>query len=255
MGLASAMFFLFWRYFRTVRGEKLNLALIFSLVAVLCFATSVSILYKALKWRDIAQILGVSLVVSFIISAFVSLKPLKSRGGFGSGRTMGYLLIIALCFSAFAFGGNDIANAVGVFVTPIEFLAGRPTLETMVLLATLGGFFVAIGGFTWGHRVIRTSAYKITRLNPLTGLAAEYSNALTVFVFTIVPKFLIGFGVPVSTTHASIGSIMGVALASKGTVGIHRATAGKVVSFWFLTVPCVAVLSVGLFWLLDLLII
>jgi phosphate/sulfate permease len=248
------MFFAFRGYFRGVREERWNLFLVYSLVWILCLATSATVLTKALKWKDPAEVFLTSFLVSMIISTFAVLGALRGRERLTTGRTMAHLLVIALCFSAFAFGGNDIANATGVFVTPTEVLAGRPTVQSMILLAMLGALFVAVGGFTWGHRVIRTTAYKVTRLEPLTGLAAEYSNALTVFLFTVVPKLLIGFGIPVSTTHSSVGSIIGVALASKGVLGIDRATTGKIVSFWVLTIPCVALTSVGLFWLVDFLV-
>jgi PiT family inorganic phosphate transporter len=145
-----------------------------------------------------------------------------------------------------------MANATGVFVTPTQkLMGGPPALWIMFLLAALGAVGIAIGGFTWGYRVINTSAYQITRLDPLSGAAAEYSNAITVFLFTVVPGFLTGFGIPISTTHSSIGSIIGVGLAMKGLRGVSMKTTGRILAFWILTIPAVTLISMSLFWLFS----
>lgn len=250
--LAATFFFLFRRYFEKIRTRRSILTLTFLLIFGLCFATSATVLHKALKWKDLVKIIYVASIVSVSASAISTinfsrqLKKLKNPNHLNE-RTMAYMLIIALAFSAFAFGGNDMANSTGVFVTPTEIIAGKPTFETMLLLALLGSAFIGIGGFTWGYRVINTTAYRIVRLNPITGLSAEFSNALVVFIFTVLPKLLIGFGIPVSTTQASVGSLIGVGLASKGLTAIQRATTCKVLAFWILTIPCVALISMGLF--------
>ncbi len=145
-----------------------------------------------------------------------------------------------------------MANATGVFVTPTQkILGGPPSISIMFVLAAIGAVGIVIGGFTWGYKVINTAAYQVTRLDPLSGAAAEYSNAITVFLFTVVPTFLMGFGMPISTTHSSIGSIIGVGLAMKGLRGVSMKTTGKILAFWVLTIPAVALISMGLFWLFS----
>jgi PiT family inorganic phosphate transporter len=249
--LASGLFYLLRSYFRRVRKERSNLIVISSLIYLLCFATSISIFGEILKWNVEGVILG-GLLVALAISA-ISVHIFKRiYGKFESEQSLSYLLIIALCFSAFSFGANDMANATGVFVTPTQkLMGGPPALWIMFLLAALGAVGIAIGGFTWGYRVINTSAYQITRLDPLSGAAAEYSNAITVFLFTVVPGLLTGFGVPISTTHSSIGSIIGVGLAMKGLKGVSMRTTGRILAFWILTIPAVALISMVLFWLFS----
>ncbi len=248
--LAIGLFFSLRAYFKKARGERSNLVMVYSLVFLLSFGSSISIFMKILKWDNLPTILG-SLLSGIIISTLTALLFKKRYGNFESTQSLSYLLIIALCFSAFSFGANDMANATAVFVTPTEKLTGVPTLTTMILLALLGSVGIALGALTWGYKVIMVSAYQVTRLDPLSGAAAEYSNALTVFLFTVIPTFLIGFGMPISTTHSSIGSIIGVGLAMRGLTGINRVTTGKILAFWILTIPAVALISMSLFWLIS----
>jgi len=249
--LAVGLFYFFRAYFRKVRRERSNLFLICSLVYVFAFATLVSIFKQILKWGTIEAIFS-SFLLALIFPTLSAYAFRRRYGKFEATQSMSYLLIVVLCFSAFAFGANDMANATGVFITPTQNLMGTlPEGGVMLMLAAVGALGVAIGGLTWGYKVINTAAYQVTRLDPLSGAAAEYSNAITVFLFTVVPTFLIGFGMPISTTQSSIGSIIGVGLAMKGLTGISKKTTGKILAFWILTIPCVALLSMSLFWLFS----
>lgn len=249
--LASGLFHFFRAYFRRTRGERSSLTLVYSLIFVLCFATSVSILNEIFKW-EVLQTVVVGFVASLFFTVLSAYMFRRIYGKFESVQSLSYLLIVALCFSALSFGGNDMANATGVFVTPTQKLLGAPPgIEIMFLLAALGAAGIVIGGFTWGYKVINTAAYQVTRLDPLSGAAAEYSNAITVFLFTVVPNLLMGFGMPISTTHSSIGSIIGVGLAMRGLRGVSMKTTGKILAFWILTIPAVALISMSLFWLFS----
>jgi phosphate/sulfate permease len=219
---------------------------IYVFLFLLSFAVSLTVIHKVLKWSVLE-----GLVASFssaAVFATLCIPFFKRRWGrAGTKGVTGGLLIIALAFSAFAFGANDMGNATGAFVTPTRAIMGIPTMNVMFILSLLGAVGIAIGGFTWGHRVIKTSGFKITRLNPITGLSAEYSNALTILLFTVVPKYLTGFGLPISTTHSSIGSIMGVGLAQGGFASVNKFMTAKVLLTWALTIPCTALLSITFF--------
>jgi len=146
------------------------------------------------------------------------------------------LLIFTLIFSAYSFGVNDIANATGVYVTIAEKMGRLPDYNAMLLLAALGSIGVAIGGYFIGPKVIETMAFKVTRLDVVKGIAAELSNALVVYLFSTIPYMLIGFGLPISTSLATAGSLIGVGISSGGFGGIDQYTVGKLAFFWVLTV-------------------
>ena len=159
-------------------------------------------------------------------------------------RVMPTLLIMSLCYSAYAFGTNDIANSTGVYVTVSEIIfGGAPESNVMFILAIIGCVGVAIGGLVLGARVIGTVAFKITKLDPISGFAAELSNALVVHMFTTIPYFLFGYGIPVSTSLAGVGSVIGVGLAMYRSAGINKRTIMKLFTAWVASVVATALAS------------
>ena len=162
-------------------------------------------------------------------------------------RLVALLLVGSLCFSAYSFGANDVANATGVYLSVAEKLGRVPSSSAMFMLALLGSLGIALGGLTLGPKVIDTVAYRITRLDIVMGFAAELSNALVVFLFTVLPYSLFGYGLPISTSVASNGSIIGVGIAAHGLRSINKRTVSKLVSAWILTIPCTMALSGALY--------
>ncbi len=149
-------------------------------------------------------------------------------------------LVFNLAFSAYAFGANDVGNATGVYVGVVGPVLGVPGEDTMRLLALLGGLGIAVGAFTWGYRVIMTVGFKITRLDYVSGAAAELANASVVYLFTRL-------GMPVSTTHASVSSVIGVGLAKQGIRGIDRGTVLLIIAGWLATLPVAAGVAAGIY--------
>ncbi|MEM1524721.1 MAG: inorganic phosphate transporter [Nitrososphaerales archaeon] len=160
-------------------------------------------------------------------------------------RLIKWLLISSLCFSAYSFGANDVANATGVFVTVTKELGKIPDNTAMFFMALLGCVGILIGGLSLGPRVIKVAGMKTTHLVPITGFAAELSNALIVYLFTTIPYIIFGYGMPISTTHSSIGSIIGVGLV--GGSGVDKIIVTRIILAWALTLPTTIVLSITLY--------
>jgi PiT family inorganic phosphate transporter len=158
---------------------------------------------------------------------------------------------IALCYSAYAFGANDIANSTGVYVCVTNMVLGHPPQgRVMLLLAAFGSVGVVIGGLWLGPRVIETVAFKILRLSVVSGTAAEITNALVIHLFVTLPYMLIGYGLPISTSLANIGALVGVGLSSYGASGINKKTVTLLVSGWVATVLVTALATYTLYSLL-----
>jgi len=172
------------------------------------------------------------------VALFLELKKYRSEA------IMMGLIIASLVFSAYSFGANDFGNAIGVYYTVASKCIGTPDISTRIMLALIGSIGIMIGGYTVGKRVINTVAHKITRLDLVTGLSAEYSNALTVWTYTIIPCILFGYDILVSTTHAGASSIIGVGITkNKDFKNINWNTIRDVVKSWLLTIPITASLS------------
>jgi PiT family inorganic phosphate transporter len=82
-------------------------------------------------------------------------------------------------------------------------------------------------------------AKKITHLRPYQGFCAETSGG-------VVLSFITAFGVPVSTTHAITGAIMGVG-ATRGSSAVQWGTVRRIVTAWIITIPITAICSFACF--------
>jgi len=166
-------------------------------------------------------------------------------------RSMVVVLKLALCYSAYAFGANDIANATGVYVTVTKIAMGSPPEgSVMFMLAIFGSIGVIVGGFWLGPKVIETVAFNIIRLNVASATAATVANALVVHLFVTIPYMVIGYGVPISTSLANIGALVGVGFSSYGSSGINKTTVGTLVVCWVLSVGATALVTYTLYSLL-----
>lgn len=153
------------------------------------------------------------------------------------------------CYVALAQGANDVANAIGPLAV-IYFLAKSGALGATVpvpfFLLVFGGVGIALGIAMSGARVIRTVGSRITTLSNTRGFSVDFSAATTVLVASKL-------GLPVSTTHAAVGGVMGVGLA-RGFEAVNFGIILHIVLYWILTVPVAALTCVGIFkflsWLL-----
>jgi len=117
-------------------------------------------------------------------------------------------------------------------------MAGKAPLEPWMLM--VGGIGIVFGLATWGYRVMETVGRKITELTPSRGFAAELAAALTIVLASRL-------GIPVSTTHILVGSVLGVGLA-RGIGALDMRVVGKIMVSWVATLPIAAVLSVFFFY-------
>jgi PiT family inorganic phosphate transporter len=156
------------------------------------------------------------------------------------------LQLMTACYVAFALGANDVANAIGPMATAYSIeLNGSvgSQVDIPIILLGLGGIGIVIGMTTWGYKVIKTIGTKITYLTNTRGFSIEFGAATSVLVASKL-------GMPVSTTHAVVGAVIGVGLA-RGLQAIDLSIIKKIVVTWIVTVPIAAVTSGGIFLLLN----
>lgn len=101
-------------------------------------------------------------------------------------------------------------------------------------------FMMALGGLVDARNVAETLGKKITGMNPSEGFAANLTTALLVNTATF-------FGLPVSTTHVSVGSLVGIGLATRKAKWRQIA---QVALAWLVTLPCAAGLAAIAAWVL-----
>lgn len=157
-------------------------------------------------------------------------------------KIFGYLQIMSACLMAFAHGANDVANAIGPLSEGIQVLLTNTVVTNTtppIWALALGGIGIVIGLATWGWRVIETIGKKITELTPTRGFAAEFGAAATVV-------FASRLGLPISTTHTLVGSVVGVGLA-RGLEALDLNMTRDIVLSWIITVPAGAAIAVLFF--------
>lgn len=138
---------------------------------------------------------------------------------FESDALIRILMIIAGSYGAYALGANNVANVTAVFVG-----AG---LISVFYAALIGGLSIALGILTYSKPVMETVGKKLVRLDPFSALIVVLSLAFTVHFYTLV-------GVPVSTSQAVIGGVLGIGLV-KGVNTVSRLTLRNILLAWLLT--------------------
>jgi inorganic phosphate transporter, PiT family len=152
-------------------------------------------------------------------------------------------LVSAAAFSL-NHGANDAQKTMGI-IAGVLFAAGY--IQTFdipfwVVLAAHGA--IALGTLAGGWRIIHTMGSKITKLQPVGGFAAETSAAISILIATQT-------GVPVSTTHAITGAIVGVG-ATRRLSAVRWGVAGQIVWAWILTIPAAFLIAATVYTLLKL---
>lgn len=154
-------------------------------------------------------------------------------------------LILIGAFGAFNLGANGISSVMGVFVASNPFPGidlGFIHLSPQNVLFGIGGVAIAIGVITYSKKVMMTVGSDIYSLSPVGALIVVMSVSLVLFVFSsrALHDFLISHNlpalplVPISSSQASVGAVIGVAIAKKGR-NINFKSLGKIVIGWVAT--------------------
>ncbi|KAK9909250.1 hypothetical protein WJX75_009502 [Coccomyxa subellipsoidea] len=155
-------------------------------------------------------------------------------------RVFMYLQVLTACLKSYAHGANDTANAAGPFAA-VQALymqglddCGKVTTPLWVLLFCGMGIVAGLG--VLGHRVMETVGRDITDINFSRGFAIELGSTLSVVLASVA-------GMPVSSTHCQIGSIVAVGIVESGPKSVQWNVLSKIVVAWVVTVPLAAVVA------------
>src|SRR6202050_2433874 len=143
-----------------------------------------------------------------------------------------------------AHGSNDAQKTAGL-ITGVLFTSRMiPAFEIpgWVLMASYTSS--ALGPLSGGWRIVRTMGTRLTRLKPRSGFCAETGAAGAVLLAT-------HFGLPVSTTHAIAGAIVGVGSINR-LKAVRWGIATNIVGAWVITIPMAAIIAWLAFWTLRL---
>ncbi len=178
------------------------------------------------------------LITSLIITVFASRRPAVVN------RTFGKLQIISSAWFALTHGANDGQKTMGIIVL-VLFASGMiPEFEMPLWVIFAAATAIGLGTFFGGYKVIRTLGFRVARLKPYQGFAAETGGGLMLAIFATL-------GIPASTTHAITGSIIGSG-AARRKFAVRWKVGRQIVFAWLITIPGAAGLGIAFTYLIGL---
>ncbi|WP_096608374.1 inorganic phosphate transporter [Calothrix sp. NIES-2100] len=151
--------------------------------------------------------------------------------------------LLSACFVAFAHGSNDVGNAIAPLaaIVYINQTGSVPIngITIPIWIIILGGVGIVAGLAIWGKKVIATIGENIISLQPSSGFCAELATATTILIASRL-------GLPVSTSHALVGGVVGIGLV-QNLKSIQFQTLQGIAAAWLITVPISAILSAAIF--------
>jgi len=152
--------------------------------------------------------------------------------------------LVSAAFFSLNHGANDAQKTMGI-IAGVLFTAGYiHKFEIPFWVVLIAHTAIGLGTLAGGWRIIHTMGSKITKLIPVGGFAAETGAALSILIATQT-------GVPVSTTHAITGSIVGVG-ATRRLSAVRWGVATQIIWAWVLTIPAAFLIAAAVYSLLRL---
>ncbi len=175
-----------------------------------------------------------SMVLAFLLYHFLAVVLHRARAVIWS-NLLKISVIASAAYVSYSLGANDVGNAIGPLLNKYP--------DKGLNLAILGGLAMAVGALTFGQRVTDTVGKNITPLDYSGALAAQLSAAFGVHLFSML-------GIPVSTSQAVVGAVIGVGL-TKGAQAVSARKISTIFVGWIVTPTCAAIFAAVTYRLLD----
>lgn len=156
---------------------------------------------------------GIAIGFAIGLATWASTRPLIQRAAArmdndkaSVNRLFTVPLICAAALLSFAHGSNDVANAIGPLAAIHDAIqaGGVGTRAAIPLwILVLGALGLSMGLALYGPRLIRTVGSEITDIDPMRAYCIAMSATITVIIASQL-------GLPISTTHVTIGAVFGV---------------------------------------------
>ncbi|KAF9898005.1 Na+/Pi symporter [Lobosporangium transversale] len=155
-------------------------------------------------------------------------------------RLFSAVQVITACFTSFAHGSNDVANAIGPLAT-IYHIWENASFDSKapvpVWILVFGGAAIDLGLMTYGYHVMRTLGNKMTYMSPTRGFSAEMGTSITILTCSKL-------SLPVSSTHCITGATTAIGLLSGGGFkSLNWRLLLGVFASWILTLPAAGLTS------------
>ena len=189
----------------------------------------VALLGLGIIYSPVIGLLAAAAIVIVLYRIFHHSRPTMIR------KLFARLQLLSSAYMAYSHGGNDGQKTMGILALAL-FTYGTydsfyVPLWVIVTAAGSMGLGTAVGGF----RIVKTMGFKLVKLDAAHGFAAETAAATVIEIAT-------RFGIPISTTHAINGAIIGVGTV-KNRKAVGWGVARSIVIAWVLTLPACFILG------------
>src|ERR1700712_1661842 len=179
---------------------------------------------ETVKWSGILDKVVIPMVLSPLI-------------GFG----LGYLFMLAILWS---FRHRDAQKTMGIITLALVTSGEISTFDVPLWVVLASALAISAGTYSGGFRIIRTLGRRVIQLTPAGGFAAQtVASGVMIATATV-------FAVPVSTTHITTASIMGVG-ATRRLSAVRWGVAGNIVLAWIVTLPAAAAVAAVAYYLTN----
>jgi PiT family inorganic phosphate transporter len=195
------------------------------------------------KWSSLSkQVLSllisppIGLVVAAVLIFLIiwSIHALKGRPG-PVNRTFRSLQVLSSAFVSYSHGSNDAQKTMAIMTLALVASGHLHAFQIPLWVVVLSSLAIGFGTWAGGWRIIKTVGWRIYEVTPVTGVTTELASAGLIQVAT-------QFGLPVSTTHVVIGSLMGAGIVRKFSA-VRWGVGAQIVVAWVLTIPAAGVVA------------
>jgi len=192
---------------------------------------------KVLAFIFIAPIIGFALAFAMHRTALFMRQRVKPEAGWS--KFFNYAQLASSAALSFNHGTNDAQKTAGVIATAL--VAGgymnAADFHIPLWVLFLANITIALGTWVGGWRITKTMGFRLSKLRPMDGFAAETGAALSIAMATFLK-------LPVSTTLSTTGAIAGVGAAQK--TGFNHEVFKRIFLTWCITLPIAFVMGAGM---------
>ena len=191
-------------------------------------------LEKTIVFMVASPALGFFMAFILAILLVYFLKRKKPRS---INKVFGKLQICSSIFFSLTHGANDGQKTMGI-ITALLIAGGFLQSDEFVVpvwVILSAAIAIGLGTFFGGWRIVKTMAFRLTDLKPYQGFCAETGGG-------VILAAMAWLGIPVSTTHAISGAIMGVG-ATRRLSAVRWGVGRRIIYAWIITIPASAAIA------------
>ena len=182
---------------------------------------AVGLIEGGVNWSIISKLVlaWVGTPIGGAIFGYLSYKILaipfnKIKSIYMKERVVQIATLIIGAYGSYSLGANNVANITGVFANSIG----------VEMAALVGGLAISFGVLTYSYKVMMTVGTQIMELDYFSAAIAVLGESITVWIYALL-------GIPVSTSQAIVGAVIGAGYA-RGSRLTNKKILLKILSAW-----------------------